>query len=349
MELFEDIAIPLSWPDQTARGDEAWMGFFKKIGVVKNLNFKVGHAAILLLERHSGDILYYDFGRYIAPRGYGRARSSAFDPRLVVRTKALWDVNNNLLNLEEILCELSQNEKYTHGGGRLYCSIAEDINIKNARLYADEIVNKGPTLYGAIAPNNNSCSRYVAQILTKGMNLNDSRTKSILYPECLKASPTSNVINANKKGEVFVYYENTLRNAKMTRKESLLFQIDLLKDSLYTSRAAKIKDDSRPGLIDEPPRPAHIPKNATWLGGIGEGIWLHLTSQEGIFEIVRYHHSGEIDYKVSVICNQQIDLEKPYTFTFHFNYHYYNVYQDNNIYLFKSLDTHINTIKNKAI
>ncbi|SJN26730.1 hypothetical protein FM107_05040 [Sphingobacterium sp. JB170] len=48
-------------PDETALGDEKWMAFFKQIGIVKNLHFKVGHAAILLIERNSGKILYYDF------------------------------------------------------------------------------------------------------------------------------------------------------------------------------------------------------------------------------------------------------------------------------------------------
>jgi len=349
MNLFEDIAIPLSWPDQTARGDEAWMGFFKKIGIVKNLNFKVGHAAILLIERHSGNIHYYDFGRYITPRGYGRARSSEFDPRLTVHTKARWDAKSNLQNLEEILYELSKNEKHTHGGGRLYCSVAQGINFKNARSYADDLVNEGPLLYGALAPQNNSCSRYVAQILTKGMNQRDLRIKSILYPECLKASPTSNVVNANKNDKIFVYHKGTLTPITMSRKESLLFQVDLLKDSLYTKRALKIKDDSRPGLMDEPDRPLHIPQSATWLGGIGEGVWLDLKRDEDTYEVVRYHHSGEVDYKVPVICNQQIDLEKAYTFTFHFKYDYYNVLQDNNIYLFKSLYITEQTAKNKAI
>jgi len=50
MHQYNDLAIPIAWPDQTARGDELWMAALKKLGVVKNLNFKVGHAAIVLIE-----------------------------------------------------------------------------------------------------------------------------------------------------------------------------------------------------------------------------------------------------------------------------------------------------------
>src|SRR5690606_41788738 len=82
------LAIPWAWPDKTAYGDEKWMRWLKRFGIVKNLNFKVGHAAILLIDRQSGEVAYFDFGRYVAPRGYGRARSKVFDPRLELYTLA---------------------------------------------------------------------------------------------------------------------------------------------------------------------------------------------------------------------------------------------------------------------
>ncbi|WP_039052928.1 DUF6695 family protein [Sphingobacterium sp. T2] len=77
---YQDFAIILTWPDATIRGDEKWMMFFKKIGLVKNLNFKVGHTGIVIVNRQTGEMLFYDFGRYITPRGYGRARSQIFRP-----------------------------------------------------------------------------------------------------------------------------------------------------------------------------------------------------------------------------------------------------------------------------
>lgn len=55
---YHDFALILSWPDATIRGDEKWMMFFKKIGIVKNLNFKVGHTGIVLISANTGELLY---------------------------------------------------------------------------------------------------------------------------------------------------------------------------------------------------------------------------------------------------------------------------------------------------
>ena len=52
---------------------------------------RVGHAAICLINPQTHEVLYYDFGRYITPRGYGRARNKYTDPLLELKTKATFD------------------------------------------------------------------------------------------------------------------------------------------------------------------------------------------------------------------------------------------------------------------
>src|SRR5690606_5397824 len=288
MELYTDIAIPISWPDMTALGDEKWMAFLKKMKVVKNLNFKIGHAAILLIERSSGTISYFDFGRYLSPRGYGRARSAGFDRRLTIQTKAICD-HQGIVNLQEILEELCAKEQATHGGGRLLFSIANDISYAKGMAYANHIVGQGPILYGALAKNNNSCSRFVAQILAKSMQRNEDRVRRVLYPECLKASPTSNVVNASSNRKTYCYHENKLEVWEWSRWESLKFQISLLKDNFRTGDAARLQDDSHPGLIVEPLRPTSLPKAAQWVGGIGEGAWFDIRHvHDQIYEIFKF-------------------------------------------------------------
>src|SRR5690606_36250522 len=150
------------------------------------LNFKVGHAAIVLVRRQDGECRYFDFGRYITPRGYGRARSAQFDPRLRLETTAAFGDSGELVNFDELLNELEQKSDATHGAGRLLCSVAPEISFLTASAFAEAMVNQGPVLYGAIAPENNSCSRYVAQILVSGMIKGDQRIRKILYPESLK-------------------------------------------------------------------------------------------------------------------------------------------------------------------
>lgn len=320
----QDIALPLAWPDQTARGDEKWMRLLKRIGLVKNLNFRVGHAAVVLISRTTGQICYFDFGRYITPRGYGRARSAAFDPRLRLYTIARFDRHTGKLsNLEEILAELHQKEYATHGGGRLLCSICENVSFAKGIRYAEDLVNQGPILYGALARNNNSCSRYVAQILVKAMSKEDPRVRLILFPEFVKASPTSNVVNASTDRTVYCYANGILEKCSMRRFRSFVFQVNLLKDNFTTSGAQRLSDDRRMGQISEPPRVAGVPADAQWLGGIGEGKWFVLHEGSDGYEIRRYDMSGRVDYAVFCQPDQPFDASQPYTFTFdvHCNRH----------------------------
>ena len=337
MHVCKDIAIPLAWPHQTARGDEAWMGVLKRIGIVKNLNFKVGHAAILLIEYKTGNISYYDFGRYITPRGYGRARSALFDPRLTIHLKANWR-EGHLANFEEILHELTKMEKFTHGSGPLYCNIATNIDYTLASDYAQKIVEEGLTPYGAFAKKHNSCSRYVAQILVEGMGRQDSRIRPILYPECLKASPTSNVVNASPDGNVYVFKHGELAKVAMTRIQSLRFQLDLLKDNLYSYRAKKLHDDSFPGYVHPPSsKPLHVDVGATWLGGIGEGSWFEVKPCGQVYEITRYGADGNIDYCVLASSSDFFDAYESYMFTYDVDYRKHVVHQLGTHIVFETL------------
>jgi len=324
---YEDIAIPIAWPDQTARGDENWYAILKKLGVIKNLNFKVGHAAIILVKKNTGEIRYFDFGRYITPRGYGRARSEKFDPRLKINSKAIIK-GQEIQNLSEILSELESMAEATHGGGRLFCSQAAQINFEKGIQFAEAIVDQGPVLYGALAQKNNSCSRYVAQILTAAMAEDDPRKRDILFPESLKPSPFSNVVNAVRDRNVYCYSHNRLDKIKMNRFTSLRFQISLLKDNFYADLAQLLPDDTKPGKIDEWPRPAHISESAQWLGGIGEGVWFEIKNDMEGYEIRRYHSSGKLDYAVIARPDHLFDNDRPFELTYQVHYEKHVIIQD---------------------
>lgn len=336
MHLFNDIAIPISWPDKTALGDEKWMRFLKRIGIVKNLHFKVGHAAILLIEKNSGRVRYFDFGRYLCPRGYGRARSALFDPRLELVTRAHITPTGDIQNMKEILEELCAKENATHGGGRTVFSLCKQVSYSKCTAYAEKLVAAGPILYGALAKNNNSCSRFVAQILTEGMEADDRRRRKILYPECLKASPTSNVVNATINGEIFCYEHGELKRWKMLRKDSLVFQFGLLKDNFTKSGAKKLGADHTPGMVEAPPRPSFLPVDTQWVGGIGEGAWFGLEQLQGngTFIIRKYAASGTLEYEVRTTCIQNFRIDLPYTFTPNFLFSSYSVLQNDNLYIF---------------
>ncbi len=339
MELYNDIALPLAWPDQTAYGDEAWMSLLKKCGIVKNLNFKVGHAAILVMERRTGLVRYFDFGRYVSPRGYGRARSQYFDPRLQINTLAEFDPSTGeIINLLDILQELSSMETATHGGGRLLFVPTSGISFKKAVAYAEDLVQQGPVPYGALAAKNNSCSRYVAQILTHAIDPKDFRIRKILYPECIKASPMSNVVNASADGYIYCYEQKILSHWKMNRWASLRFQWNLLQENLCRQKMqlqSPISNHQKIGFLEEPLRPIHLPVNAQWLGGIGDGVWLHLVHHPPYFEITCYSAHAEMLYTAHAVCSQAFDIDKHYTFTPDFSCTHFTILQDSDIYLFK--------------
>ncbi|HMR18216.1 MAG TPA: hypothetical protein PKA53_02855 [Sphingobacterium sp.] len=353
MLTYNDIAIPLAWPEKTAYGDEFWMSWLKKCGIVKNLNFKVGHAAILLVERQSGFVSYFDFGRYIAPRGYGRARSDQFDPRLTITTRAIFKpFSSEINNLEEILKELAEKEPFTHGGGKLLFAVATQISYELAAVYAKKIVEQGPILYGALATGNNSCSRYVAQVLTQGMDSKDSRIRKILYPECLKASPTSNIVNASPENFIFCYDNGQLETWNMSRKSSLKYQWNLLQDNLSHKKAKSLAKDDNLGWITEPVRPFFLPSDIYWLGGIGEGMWFRLTADDkenGHYRITAYCLEGNLIYESKVKCKDDaFDIDQPYQFSMRLSGTYFTIEQKNRDFLFTKLIEQESNYKQKV-
>ncbi len=314
----QDLAMVIAWPDKTARGDEQWMALLKRTGIVKNLNFKVGHAAILLIHRESGQLCYYDFGRYITPRGYGRARSAEFDPRLRLSVRAQIDENDQITNLHAILEELHQIEDATHGGGRLFFSIASGICHAKSGSFAQKIVNQGPIKYGALANGNNSCSRFVAQVLLAGLVAKHPAITSLLLPESLKPSPMSNVVNAVPARTIHCYQDGLLHHLRMTRWQSLRFQMELLLHNISPTKARALPCDRQLGYIEEPERPSSVPHSAQWLGGIGEGAWYFLEGgvEQDMLMVVRYAHDGKEDYRVACTASQPVAPNTPHKFTY---------------------------------
>lgn len=313
---YHDLAIILAWPDATIRGDEAWMMFFRKIGLVKNLNFKVGHTGVILVDSRNSSLLYYDFGRYIAPRGLGRARSPFSDPRLRLRTKAqiLNKQRGEIANLQEIAEELEEIKAGTQGEGRLFFSVATGINFFRAKKYADQLVMEGSTPYGAFARGNNNCSRFITRLLMRsskkyhffhGVNL----------PETIKSSPMSNVVNVRKDRKIHIYdHPQELQTIRMSRTGSLIFLLKQLKDNFYRDRAEELPGDIIVGSVNEKPKPKNIPQEVQWLGGVGEGAWYHLegTEEPLRYLVSRYTEKGELEYALPFISKIPLDLDQEF-------------------------------------
>jgi len=314
--LFKDYALILTWPDATIRGDEKWMMFFKKIGLVKNLNFKVGHTGIVLVNHITGELLFYDFGRYITPRGYGRTRSKDSDPRLEITIKATFE-NDQISNLEDIVTSFETMKSAMYGEGQLYFSVATHLNFDIAKSYCDSWVLKGTYPYGAVARNNNNCSRFITRTLMHASK-KYHKLHSINFPETIKASPISNVVNAVDNRMIYSYTPQAgLNYFKMTRWQSFWFLLTQLSDNVIRRKSNLLPNDLIIGAMNFLDKPSNLSENANYLGGVGDGAWYSWQSRENnLIEIRRYTSSGLLEYAVVGNPTQFIDYNKPFIITY---------------------------------
>lgn len=313
---YNDLALVLTWPDATIRGDEKWMMFFKKIGVVKNLNFKVGHTGIVIIKRETGEMLFYDFGRYITPRGYGRARSKFSDPRLEIKLKAKVK-GKDIVNLQEVVEQLEALKSAMYGEGILYFSIASNINFELAKAYGDDCVHQGTYPYGAVARNNNNCSRFIARMLMRSSNLYSWR-HSINFPETIKASPISNVVNAAPDRMVYSFTpEHGLKHFRMNRWQSFGFLLKKLGDNVTQKKADLLPNDLIIGCMNFASKPIAVPKDAQYLGGVGDGAWFNIQSApDDKIVIKRFTTKGELEYVILGEAMEHFDLSQPFEITY---------------------------------
>ena len=302
-----DTAIVIAWPQCTARADESLAILLRKAGLVKNLNFRVGHAAICLINPQTHEVLYYDFGRYITPRGYGRARSKYTDPGLTLVTKAEFNEERDLMNVEAIASELDSKSKFTHGTGPLVFSVSKTINFIKAKAYADDMVMKGYFEYNGLYKSASNCARYVTETM-KAANEDGTVGTKLKYPLTVRPTPLFNVVAAKTQDTIYSFEGGTLQYLDKSRRHSISdLSAGLLESSLskYTSSRP---DDSIHGDIEEPTRPEGVPSTAQWLGGLGEGAWFDISDVAGNeFTGRKYDKTGALEHEARY-NNEQIDV-----------------------------------------
>jgi len=181
------FAIAIAWPETTCKQAGAWYDRpMRWLGFNKNGYYKVGHAAVVLISDENPTAKYYDFGRYHAPKGFGRVRSEITDHELKINTPALIDQSTeSILNLDEILSELFQNPS-THGTGVIYGSPIR-INYEKALDKVNEMRSAEFIPYGPFIKNGSNCSRFVCSVIEKGLN---TIRESIAYQLPLTLTPT---------------------------------------------------------------------------------------------------------------------------------------------------------------
>jgi len=193
--MHDGIAIAIAWPETLCKQAGAWYDIiFKLLRVNKNSYYKVGHAAVVLIEKKSGDCHYFDFGRYHTPFQSGRVRSVYTDHDLEIKTKANFLENGGLENFTDILIELAGN-KSCHGSGDLHASYCH-INFNKAFSKATKMEALSPIPYGPFIPNGTNCSRFVNTTILAGKPKLLHRFL-LAYPKTFSPTPIGNVYALN--------------------------------------------------------------------------------------------------------------------------------------------------------
>jgi hypothetical protein len=182
--------IALAWPNTKVIKEGKWYDVpMEWVGAIKNGYYNAGHAAMLLINHHNGEVHYFDYGRYHTPMYHGRVRDKETDPDIAVYIKAKIK-GNQIINLEEILFERFNN-KACHGDGKLTASVVNNIHFESAYAKVKEMQNREAIPYGPFNIKGSTCSRLVTQVVYASTN-NWLTKLFIQVPYTISSTPRSN-------------------------------------------------------------------------------------------------------------------------------------------------------------
>lgn len=311
--IYKDFIIVLAWPEapvRTAGGPyDKLLEFFK---LYRNGYYKAGHAAFLLVDHKSGDIDYFDFGRYISPDKNGRARSKRTDPEVIFNFKAIIK-NSSIDNLEDIIKEIGAHPQ-THGEGTLYAGVQEGINYDKAMTFINSLQDQPYIPYGPFVVGGTNCSRFVAQTIAKSIKGSGFK---FLYPWYFTPAPLGNIFYSSSEKLFKLDKEGRLSELSIKGEAK---QFNFMKEIMMYKNGETTPDPCNATLnkIDAPNERKNVSENAQWLGGTGAGAWYELKSiSEGKIRVARHQANGDNDFTFDFEGpSNQIEFNKPYNFEY---------------------------------
>ncbi len=288
-------AIALAWPRTYCKRANNWYdGVLKILGINENDYYRVGHAAVVLVDKNTNKCHYFDFGRYHAPFNHGRVRSGETDAELDIKTKAIYK-DNKIINIEDILKEMQSREAY-HGESQLYSSVT-DVNFESAYKMALHLQEVSPIYYGPFVWRGQNCSRFVNTVLRAG------KPKFWQWFKLRFVNPLTPTPMRNVKA----LYD--VRSTEKQYKEILFIPPTLNNTQLHSTLLTPVKHPS-------------IPESSQWLSGEGAGSWYHIQANKEIIKTTSYTPEGRIEWE-AVYKNKDnyiLDITKKFTVTYNSNY-----------------------------
>jgi hypothetical protein len=134
-------AIAVCWPDYPPSPGPEISRLLVKAGMSRRRArhpYGLGHAGVVLCSQKSKKVVFFDFGRYGTPDGYGTARGPQSVP-----VRAKFDERGNLVNGDEIAKKtksLSMLKNYSRY--EMEASVVNGINYEDAYRHAKKDVGK---------------------------------------------------------------------------------------------------------------------------------------------------------------------------------------------------------------
>lgn len=289
-KTYSGLAIALAWPETYCKQPGAWYDpITLMMGINKNNYYKVGHAALVLIDKMERKANYFDFGRYHTPYKQGRVRSAETDHDLEIETRpVLSEDGRKVLNVREILTELQQNPA-CHGEGKLHAGLTP-INFERAFAKAKQMQEKSPLPYGPFILNGSNCSRFVRTVIQAGRPTFSHRLR-LMFLLPVTPTPMSNVLALNDHPVL----------PKLLKIEPFYPKIKRDKAWLGTTLPA-------------PARHKKIPANAQWLSGEGAGSWFVAEPVQNQLKVTRYSPQGNVECS-GIYKHPKISLDKNHPFS----------------------------------
>ena len=334
------IIISLAYPETIVMiSDEWYLTYLRFLGVGKKNYIRAGHAALVLIDKTTGVLEYYDFGRYISPQSNGRVRGRITDHELDFPISASIK-DNHIQNLDEIIKFLATQPKLTHGEGKLVASVCKSVNYEKAKAYINSLQEQYFIKYAAFKKQATNCSRFVTDTLIASVTDLNIKQK-LIKSKWFTPSTVGNVILADTEG--FVYsVTDTGEISRFTGSkysENLRYFLDRLK-----THTPNLNGSLKPKHIEG------VSNNAQWLSGIGAGAWfeLHGINHDLEYRFRRISPNGNIDVDgVYVISETGFEINKPYQFIQNSNCNYFHVKQEHAVYRFDYIKKYEELIKSE--
>ena len=298
----DGIIVILAYPETFVSQTQFWYRpIFELVGLGKNGKIRAGHAAALIIDKNSRKVEYTDFGRYITPKGLGRARTSETDPELKFNLIAEFDESGNLQNFESILKHIYQYPEKTHGHGPMYASLVDGVDYHKCKDFIEICQkNKEGQAYGPFDLQGSNCSRFVRDLIYYGK---ENKTTPLLNRlKRLSPSPLGNVYFMGDRSQCYYLNGSTKKIDKFPQFEPFF---KLFGSKVNHKNYAEQKVDVQKQF-----------PNAQWLAGIGAGAWFDISESNEGFNIKRIDQDGSVIFDLPFNTNESFDLESNYKFKY---------------------------------